>query len=395
MKIAVNTAKLLRNVPLPDEIATVHDNAVIADFGSGSTRIGFSGDDAPRLHLPTVFGTSSDGTVETFASAYKQRETIPVQPVIERGLVKNWEGMEHLLNHIDNLLGISKDPNTPLLLTEAALVPREQREELVKILFEKHHITGVYFASSPVLSLYASGRTSGMVLEMGHGSCHTVPVFEGFALYHSILQMDFGGDDLTSWMGKQISSHNITFPTHHQRDIWSYVKELHCPVASDRSAFTTAVNENNKGDVVYHTLPDGTVIPLGTERYLPCEAFFDPSLVVFDNPGTPSAGLRRGIHQLAMDSTRKCDQDVAPLLFGNVVLSGGSSLYRGLPDRIHRELQELAPAEKVRIFASTERRNAAFVGGSIVASLPTFQEMWVTKADYDEIGPAVAHRNCF
>lgn len=392
MKIAVNTAKLLRNVPLPDEIATVHDNAVVVDMGSGSTRIGFSGDDAPRLQLPTCVGTAADGTVETFAKAYKHRDTVQVQNVMERGLVKNWDGVEHLMSYIDNLLGISKDPNTPLLLTEAALVPREQREELVKILFEKHHVSGLYFGTAPVMSLYASGRTSGMVLEMGHGTCHTVPIFEGFALFHSILQLDFGGDDLTSWVGKTITKGGVTFPPHHQRDVWQYMKELHCPVASDRSAYAAAVADSNKADAVHHTLPDGTVITLGTERYVPCESFFDPSLILESN--SPSTS-RRGIHQLALDSTRKCDQDVAPLLFGNVVLSGGSSLYRGLPDRIHRELQELAPAEKVRIFASTERRNSAFVGGSILASLPTFQDMWVTKNDYDEIGPAVAQRNCF
>jgi len=397
MKVAVNTAKLLRNVPLPDEIATVHDNAVVVDMGTGTTRIGFSGDDAPRLQLPTVYGVSPDGTVETFGKAYKRRDTIPIQNVMERGLIKQWDGVEHLLSYIDTLLGISKDPNTPLLLSEAALVPREQREEVVKILFEKHHVAGLYFSSAPVLSLYASGRTSGMAIEMGHGACHTVPVFEGYALFHSILQLDFGGDDLTNWMGKQISKGGHTFPPHHQRDIWQYVKELHCPVASDRSAFTSSVAEANRGDVAFHTLPDGTVVNLGTERYLPCEAFFDPNLILSDKdlaiPVSP--GGRRGIHQLALESTRKCDQDVSPLLFSNVVLSGGSSLFRGLPDRIHRELQELAPAEKVRVFASTERKNAAFVGGSILASLPTFQEMWITKGDYDEIGPAVAHRNCF
>lgn len=399
MKVALNTAKLLRNVPLPDEIATVHDHAVVVDIGSCRTRVGFSGDDAPRLDMPTVVSAGNDGSMDCFTKAYKNRETVPIQPVLERGIVKNWEGMERLLGHLDNLLGISKDPNTPLLLSEAALVPREQREELVKILFEKHHVSGLYFASSPVLSIYASGRTSGMVVEMGHGTCHTVPIFEGFGLFHSILQMDFGGDDLTTWMGKALTKAGYEFPQHHCRDIWQYLKELRCPVSADRTSFAASVGESNKGDVVHHTLPDGKVVAIGTERYIPCESFFDPSLVlpseVLNGGGVLAQQARRGIHQLAFDSTRKCDQDVAPLLFGNVVVSGASSLFRGLPDRLHQELQELAPAERVRVFASTERHHATFVGGSILASLGTFQDMWVSKNDYDEIGPAVAQRNCF
>ena len=388
MKVAVNTAKLLRNVPLPDEIATVHDNAVIIDIGSGNTRIGFSGDDAPRLDVPTVYGQAPDGTVDVFAKAYKQRATIPLQNVVERGLVKNWDGMEHLLTHINNLLGISKDTNTPILLSE-------QREQMVQLLFEKQHVSTVYFATAPVLSLYASGRTSGMVVEMGHGTCHTVPIFEGFGLFHSILQLDFGGDDLTQWLGKNVSkiTGSAPFPAYHQRGIFQYLKEVHCPVVADHSMFAGLTAESNKADVVHHTMPDNTVITLGTERYVACEAFFDPSLL------TPGGGggrdSQRGIHNLAVDSARKCDQDVAPILYGNIVLSGGSSLFSGLPNRLTQELQELAPSEKIRLFAATERRTSAFVGGSILASLPTFQDMWVTKADYDEIGPSVAQRNCF
>lgn len=392
MKVAVNTAKLLRNVPLPDEIATVHDTAVILDIGSGSTRIGFSGDDAPRLDVPTVFGQAPDGSVEVFGKAYKQRATIAPQNVVERGLVKNWDGMDHLLNYVNNLLGISKDTNTPVLLSEAALVPKEQREQMIQLLFEKHHLSTVYFATAPVLSLYASGRTSGMVVEMGHGTCHTVPIFEGFGLFHSILQLDFGGDDLTLWLGKHVSKVGRSFPAFHERSIFQYLKEMHCPVVQDHSMYAGLTAESNKGDVVHHTLPDNSVISLGPERYVPCEAFFDPMLLGL---GGSEKGPSRGIHLLAVDSVRKCDQDVAPILYGNIVLSGGSSLFPGLPNRLTQELQELAPSEKIRLFAATERRTSAFVGGSILASLPTFQEMWVTKADYDEIGPAVAQRNCF
>lgn len=392
MKIAVNTAKLLRNVPLPDEIATVHDNAVVLDLGSGDTRIGFSGDDAPRLVAPTVVGTSVDEDgkpeYEFLAKAYKKREHMDIVRVMNRGLVTDWGGMEQLMKHVDKLLGISSDTNTPILISEAALVPKEQREEMVQLLFDKVGASAIYFSMAPVLSLYASGKTTGMVVEMGHGTCHTVPVYEGFGLFHSILQMDFGGEDLTNQMGQLITT---KFKPCYQHDIWQYMKELYCPVLQDEEAYSAAVADANKRDIVVHTLPDGTEITLGTDRYKFGESLFKPALI-----GKGDGG---GIHELAKDSIGKVDEDVKPLLYGNVVMSGGSSLFKGLHNRLSAELQKLVPHERVRILAATERRMSTWAGGSILASLPTFQDMWVTKSEYFETGEAtrkcIAQRNCF
>jgi actin len=391
MKVAVHTVKLLRNVPLPDEIATVHDQAVVIDFGTGTTRIGFSGDDAPRMEAPTVYSTQKDGTVDCFNKAYKSRETNPVNRVMDRGVINDWNGMEHILRHVYELLNLSNDPSAPLLLSEAALVPKEQREKMVEILFEKINIQSLYFISAPVLSLYSSGRTTGMVIEMGHGTCHTVPIFEGFGLFHSILQLDFGGTDLTDVISQVLANTGHRFTAAHAYEISQFVKEALCVTLPDKGSYTVAIAEANKGDVASYTLPDGSTVRLGTDRYKPAEALFDPSII-------GKEGLR-GIQHLAVDSVRKCDQDIAPTLLGNVVLSGGTSLFRNMADRVHREIQEQVPLEKVRVHAGTERRHAAWEGGSIFASLPTVQDMWVTKAEYEEMGPdvrkCIAHRNCF
>lgn len=404
MKIATNTAKLLRNVPLPDEVSTVHDSAVVLDIGSGETRIGLSGDFAPRLVARTVVGTGPGGQQECLQKAYRERDTLKISSVMERGLVKNWDGMEALLSHVDGLLGISKDTNTPLLLTEAALVPREQREQLTQILFEKIKVPAVYFSPAPVLGMYASGCTSGLAVEMGHGTCHTVPIFEGFSLFHSILQLDFGGDDLTSWLGNRITAAGTSFARAHQHDIWQYIKESNCAVFEDRKHYASAME--NRGVVASHTLPDGTVIHLNNDIYSVCESLFDPTLLKSGSaassgptstlPSYSSTASNRGIHQLAAESIRKCDQDIASLLCGNVIITGGGSLFSGFPERFNKELQDLMVTEKVRVQASTERKDAAFVGGSILASLPTFQDYFVTRADFNEYGSAqVTSRNCF
>jgi actin len=415
MKVAVNTAKLLRNVPLPDEIATVHDNAVVIDFGTGSTRIGFSGDDAPRFEAPTVVSDTPDGT-ECFDKAYNKRETFKVRRVMERGIVKDWDGMECLLKYIYDLLQLSNDPNAPVLITEAALVPKEQRETMCELLFEKIGVQSVYFSSAPVLSLYSTGRTTGMVVDMGHGSCSTVPVYEGFGLFHTILQLDYGGHRLTEALLDQIHRTGVKLNPAHEYEVAQFLKEKYCVTLPDKGAYTMHIAEANRADQVQHELPDGTIVTLGTDRYRPTEALFDPSILGFtvDASGQPM----RGLHYLAAESVRKCDQDIAPLMLSNIVLAGGTSLFggpyavghsasgmgesqfNGLPDRLNREVQELVPSEKVRVHATTERKHAAWVGGSIFASLPTVQDMWVKKEDYDDITPpeakkTIGHRNCF
>ena len=420
MKLAVNTAKLLRNVPLPDEIVTVHDAAVVVDLGSGSIKVGFSGDDAPRQTVPCIEGKVVKGEKkginkdmkDTYvcSEAYKQREKLQLSSPIIKGLVQEWgdplgvkdrnEGsIERIFNHIyDDLLKTNiQDPNQPLLLSEPVLTDltsaKENREKITEILFESLGIPSLYISQAPVLSLYSSGRTTGMVIEMGYGTCHTAPIFEGFPLFHSILQLDFGGVELTDLVIKMLGDQGTRFPKCHERFIGSYIKETLCQIAEDRESYEQVVAD--KEDEKSLVLPDGVKVRLDSRRWDVAESLFNPSLLSGQED-------QRGIHHLALESVRKCDTDIAPSLFQNVILSGGTSMTSGLPDRLETEMLELTPTEKVKVHASTERSQATWIGGSILASLPTFQDLWVTKADYDEYGQQhpgqkrhIIHRNCF
>lgn len=419
MKVAVNTAKLLRNVPLPDEIQTVHDNAVVIDMGTSLTRIGFGGEDSPRLLYPSIVGahpTDRNAPLECFNKAQQHRESLHCSRVLSKGLVQDWNAWTAMMQSLFDQLNLYKDPNAPLLISEVALAPREQREKMVEILFEQVQAQAVYFSTAPVMAMYASGRTSGMVIEMGAESCHTVPVFEGLGLFHSFLELDYGGDDLTTVFSQSVmrqpGNQHLRFSPHHEKFIFQYAKELHVCVQPDAGSFALSVSEGNQHDVVHHKLPDGAVMKLGPDRYRIAESFFDPAHVGRDGS--------KGIQHLAVESVNKCDVDIAPLLLGNVVLSGGASLTKGMPERVSRELQDLTAgssgggggaaaaggtggamrvsSDKVRVYAATERRHATWVGGSILSSLPTFQDFWITKADYDEAGPevrrALGHRNC-
>ena len=134
-------------------------------------------------------------------------------------------------------------------------------------------------------------------------------------------------------------------------------------------------------------LPDGQVITIGNERFRCPEALFQPSFLGMEC---------NGIHETTYNSIMKCDVDIRKDLYGNIVLSGGTSMYPGINTRLEKEMIQLAPPTmKIKVIAPPERKYSVWIGGSILASLSTFQNMWITKEEYDESGPAIVHRKCF
>ncbi|KEG11006.1 actin-like protein [Trypanosoma grayi] len=419
MRIAESTAKILANIPLPDEVSVVHRQAAVVDIGSCTTRVGFAGDDTPRIAEPTcvVKGTGKDESL-CLKKAHECRATADVSRVVVKGEV-NWDAMEVLLNHLDELLELStKDLQTPLLLTEKILVPRAQRQKLAEILVERHAVTALHFVPSPVLALYAAGTCTGVSVEMGYDACHVVPVFQGCPLFHAVHMLNYGGDYLTRYMMATGPALPEVVQPAHRIDVWEHLKEKYCEACPNSETFYEVRDSEASGSVssltdghsnsygpVQHQLPDGTVITLGSNRFVPVEMLLDPSLVtddvfMFDQSAIENVErLRtsaepRGLHSLIEESVKKCDLDLSPVFYESIHFSGGCSLLRGLPQRVGSEIGEVA-GNAPRIVAQTERRHAAFVGGSILASLPTFQDFWVTKAEYEEFGSSAVLRQCF
>eukprot|EP00057_Strongylocentrotus_purpuratus_P035489 XP_799334.1 PREDICTED: actin, cytoskeletal 3-like [Strongylocentrotus purpuratus] len=136
-----------------------------------------------------------------------------------------------------------------------------------------------------------------------------------------------------------------------------------------------------------YELPDGQVITIGNERFRAPEALFQPSFLGHE---------MAGIHETVYNSVMKCDIDIRKDLYANTVLSGGSTMFPGVADRMHKELSALTPPSmKIKIIAPPERKYSVWIGGSILASLSTFQNMWISKQEYDECGPGIVHRKCF
>merc|ERR1712066_449135 len=290
--------------------------------------------------------------------AQSKRGILLLKYPIEHGTVTSWDDMEKVWHHtFYNELRIAPEEHS-ILLTEAPLNPKANREKMTQIMFETFNTPAFYVAIQAVLSLYASGRTTGIVLDSGDGVTHTVPIYEGYCLPHAVQRLDLAGRD---------------------------IKEKLAYVAMDfdeemQKAETSSELEQN------YELPDGQVITVGAERFRAPEVLFQPQFIGLE---------QEGIHKLTFSSIMKCDVDIRKDLYGNIVMSGGTTMYQGIPERVQKEVKALAPdSMTTKIIAPPERKYSVWIGGSILSSLSTFEEMWINKAEYDEAGPTIVHRKC-
>uniref|UniRef100_A0A9L0RM56 Actin epsilon 1 n=1 Tax=Equus caballus TaxID=9796 RepID=A0A9L0RM56_HORSE len=308
-----------------------------------------------------------------------------LQQPISRATITNWDNVEKIWHHsFYQVLRIAPEQH-PLMVTEPPLNSMSVKDRMSQILFESFNVPALYLANQGVLSLYSSGQTSGTTIESGEGMTYIVPISDSCPLNQSTIQMDVAGQDLTLYLLQQLSDSGHSLVSTADREYVRDVKEKCCYVALDFDKEKEEASPPSSAQK--YQLPDGREIHLGQERFFCPEALFQTSLIGRNRPG---------IHLTAFQSISSCRRGLWKVLFGHIILSGGTSSCLGLRDRMQRELCSLVtPAINVKVSASPYSSYSAWVGGSILCSLSTFKDMWVTNDEYKEMGSSVVSRRNF
>jgi len=365
---------------------------IIIDNGSGYCKAGFSGEEGPRAVFPAIVGRPKNPGIMVGAEkkdffvglqAEEKRGILHLAYPIEHGIVTDWNDMEKIWDHtFTNELRVTPEEHN-VMLTEAPINPKHNREKMAQIMFETFNVQGLYIAIQAVLSLYSAGKFTGIVCDSGDGVTHMVPIYDGYSLPHCVLRMDLAGRDITDHLIKILNEVNVSLTTSAEREIAKDIKEKVCYIALDPE---TEINEVKE---MSYEMPDGTVIKVKDQRFRAPEILFHPEQCGKE-PG--------GVDQKCFDSINKSDIDVRKDLYQCIVLSGGTTMFSGLPERLTKEIKALAPESmknNVKVIAVPERKYSVWIGGSILSSISTFGCMWITREEYNESGPQVVHRKCF
>ena len=372
----------------------IQNKPLVIDNGTGFTKNGFAGEDQPRSVFPTIIGYPKYQIIMTDVEHYVREyyigeEAINLRGVlklvypVEHGQVQDWDAMERIW-HYTFYNDLRVNPNEhPVLLTEPPLNKNQNKEKMAELMFDTFNVPAMYISMQAILSLYASGRTTGIVVDSGDGVTHIVPVYEGFAISHAIHRSDIGGRDITDYLRRLLRQRGYSLSSSAEREIVRDIKERLCYVALDPEK-ELKLAEKVSGMEKTYTLPDGETLTIGAERFMAPELFFNPGAIGSEeNP----------LDELIYRSIQNCDVDLRRDLYANIVLSGGSTMFPGLKERLHKELTELVPETmEVKIIAPPERRYSVWIGGSILSSLKTFAKLWVTRKEYREIGPTSVYR---
>ncbi|GMM38875.1 actin-related protein 1 [Saccharomycopsis crataegensis] len=388
-----------------DPSSILLNQPIVIDNGSGTIKAGFAGEERPKSFAPAIIGRPKYSKVMAGAvegdnfignSAQENRGFLKLKYPIEHGIINNWDDMTMIWQSIfTNDLRTSSEEH-PILLTEAPLNPKVNREKCAQIFFETFNSPALYFSIQAILALYASGKTTGVVIDSGDGVSHVVPVYQGFSMSSAIKRIDIAGRDITEQLQLLLRKSGYMFQTSAEKEIVRTIKEKMCFISKDPkrdehdwSAFasighsTTA--ETDLPRINSFQLPDGKIIKLGPECFRAPEILFRPEII-----GSEFIG----VHDMILESINKIDLDLRDSLYKNIVLSGGTTLTKGFGDRLLLELKNnSAKGTKIKIYAPPERKYSTWIGGSILAGLSTFKRMWFTYSEYQE-NPDIVHTKC-
>ena len=380
---------------------------IIVDIGSGLIKAGISGQETPKAKIPNYIGEpkylkilrSFSKDTQEIKDEYigedclKYLGILKLKYPIKNGIFQNENDILAIFKHIYKKLEISNEQirEHPILITEPLLNPYSNREKIANILFENLSAPALFFASQPILSLFSTSNTSGIILESGDGVTQSSVVYEGYSIPNSFIRCNYGGKNVSEYFQNLLKKQGYNFSTTSEFEIVKKMKEDVCFIKylkdsnynnMDNNNIYNKINNNVNDESIYN-LPDGSSIKVNNEKYLAPEILFKPFLI----------GLEySSFQEIIVTSINKVDIDLRKKLYENILISGGNTLFKGIQERLHTEIKRLSPKNmKVRLLTPGNRALCCWNGGNIISTLEIFKKMWITKGDWMEKGKSILH----
>lgn len=368
---------------------------VVIDNGTGFIKAGIAGEETPRAVFPAVVGRSKSMSamlgndpkqIYVGGDAVAKQGVLSLSYPLEYGIIDNWEDMTHVWDYLyHNQLRVPPELH-PTMLTEPAHNPKGNRERMAEIFFEHFRVPSFYISIQANLTLSAAGMQTGLVLDAGDGVTHVIPIYEGYRIPHAVGRVNIAGRDLTNYLQKILMEIGCNFTaTSSERLVVQKIKEKMCYVAQDFKE-EMALFEKSKEHHKEFELPDGNKVQLGDQLIRCPEILFDPMMIGKEYLSLP---------KLIAKSINDCDIHTRSDLYQAIILSGGTTMIKGLAERLTKELQNPdVGSKKAKVIAPENRYYSVWIGGAVLTSLSSFSEMWISRADFEEQGPSVVHRKC-
>lgn len=414
--------------------------ALVFDPGHYSLRVGYAGEDSPKAEIPAYVGTSpadaAPDAMDTATDGAKMKkkyhidttslnfpkQNMEISTYMKDGMIADWEMFEQVLDYSYKKIIQSQSEYHPVLFSEAPWNKKDRREQLCELMFEKYNVPAFFLVKNAVLSAFANGRSTALVVDSGSTHTSAVPVHDGYVIQHAIVKSPLGADFLTGQCQQFLQDGGLEIvPPYMIKDKKEvgeghkaqYTKKSNLPevtkswhdyqvkeVVRDFQHEVLQVHdapyqEEVVGQIpqVNHEFPNGYNNEYGSERFKISEALFEPNFIRGANTGT-----MLGAGHVVTTSVGMCDVDLRPALYGNVVVTGGNTCLNGFNERLNRDLSIKTPSTmRFKLIAANgpqERRYGSWIGGSILASLGSFQQMWVSKQEYEEGGKSQVDRKC-
>jgi len=399
--------------------------AVVIDCGTGYTKMGYAGNSSPNYIVPTAIGTKPPehgrkqaGGVEDLDfhigdEAEERKNHYDLSYPIKHGQIENWDHMERFWQHCIFKYMRCEPEEHCFCLTEPPMNAPENREYTAEIMFETFNVKGLYIAVQAVLALCASwvSKTSkaghsltGTVIDSGDGVTHVIPVYEGYAIGSSIQSMPIAGKDITKFVQELLAEREKEIPAQERMSVAKQVKERYCYTCPD------IVKEFGKYDAdpgkwikeytgQHPRTKELYRAEIGFERFMAPEIFFNPEI--------RDGNFKTPLPVMVDDAIQSCPIDARKPLYNNIVLSGGSSMFKDFGRRLQRDVKKLSDARlkrsyelsgvetkiDVNVVTHPFQRYAVWFGGSILSQTDEFFANVHTKQQYDEYGPSICRHN--